>query len=84
MAVLTGMKDIQKQVNFSEATILSWIRNEGFPATKLGGIWISDTESIDQWFIGVVKSVPPKPAETIQPAGMPAMPKYKNGNRRNR
>jgi hypothetical protein len=84
MAVLTGMKDIQKHVNFSEATVLAWIRNEGFPAKKLGGVWISDTESISQWFVGIVESVSLKPAATMTPPGMPTLTKSKNGNRRGR
>lgn len=49
MAVLTGMKDIQKQVNMSEASVLLWIRDANFPAKKIGGIWVSETEAINRW-----------------------------------
>lgn len=49
MAILTGMKDIQKQVNMSEASVLAWIRDAGFPAKKIGGVWISETEAISRW-----------------------------------
>jgi hypothetical protein len=54
MAILMGMKDIQKQVNMSEATVLAWIRNEGFPARKVGGVWVSETETINRWFAKIV------------------------------
>lgn len=46
---LNGMKDICKAVGFSEATVLAFIRDEGFPATKIRGIWISDTEEVAKW-----------------------------------
>jgi hypothetical protein len=28
---------------------LEWIKEEGFPAKKLSGIWESDTELISEW-----------------------------------
>jgi hypothetical protein len=31
------------------AVILRWIREKGFPATKLGGVWESEREMITQW-----------------------------------
>ncbi len=46
---LTGMKAICTYVNRSEATVLDWIRTRDFPAKKLGGIYESDTASIDVW-----------------------------------
>ena len=30
-------------------TILGWIRDLGFPAKKLGGVWISDGHEIAEW-----------------------------------
>ena len=49
MASLTGMKAITDYVKRSEVTVLKLIRAEDFPAKKLGGIWESDTELIDEW-----------------------------------
>jgi hypothetical protein len=46
---LSGMKAIAGYVKRSEATTLALIRDYGMPAWKAGGIWESDTESIDQW-----------------------------------
>jgi len=63
MAALTGMKEIQKHMNLSEATILAWIRQENFPARKLGGIWISDTDVIDRWRIKTIEGDHPPPAQ---------------------
>jgi len=49
MAGLSGMKQISRHCNRSEATILEWIRSRAFPAVKITGSWESDTEKIDQW-----------------------------------
>jgi len=49
MAALTGMKEIEKYIGFSESTVLSLIHESGMPARKARGIWLSDTESIDKW-----------------------------------
>jgi hypothetical protein len=51
---LSGMKAIQdhcRAINLpsSEATVLQMIRESGFPARKLGGIWVADTEMIGKW-----------------------------------
>ena len=49
---LKGMRDICEYVGFSESTILSWIRQDAFPATKTSagaGIWVATTKKIDQW-----------------------------------
>lgn len=48
------MKEIASYVKRSEATVLNWIRNLGFPATKIGGSWESDTEFIDEWRRGQI------------------------------
>jgi len=49
MGGLSGMKQITRFCNRSEATILAWIRERDFPACKITGSWESDTELIDQW-----------------------------------
>ena len=49
MSALSGMKEICDYIHRSEATVLEWIRTSGLPATKLGGIWESDSDLIDQW-----------------------------------
>lgn len=46
---LSGMDEISGYARRSSATLLDWIRNMSFPATKIGGIWESDTCLIDQW-----------------------------------
>ncbi len=49
MAGLSGMKEITDHCKRSESTILKLIREEKFPAEKVGGIWESDTDLIDDW-----------------------------------
>lgn len=51
---LSGMKAIQEycrsiSLASSEASVIQMIRDYGFPARKLGGIWTSDKESITKW-----------------------------------
>ena len=46
---LIGMKQIRSFYDRSEATILDLIRNEGFPAVKIGGGWESDKLAINKW-----------------------------------
>lgn len=47
---LQGMAEIRQYVNRSEATVMDWIRNQGFPASKLGGgTWESTKSAIDEW-----------------------------------
>ena len=46
---LSGMDEIATYARRSKATILDWIRNEGFPAAKLGAVWESSKELIDDW-----------------------------------
>jgi len=46
---LIGMRAICDYVNRSESTVLGLIRHEDFPAKKIGGIWESDKELIDDW-----------------------------------
>lgn len=50
MAALIGMKAITDYVMRHESTVLSMVRQyPTFPIKKIGGIWESDTESIDSW-----------------------------------
>ncbi len=51
---LSGMKDIRDycrsiQLASSEASVLMMIQSYGFPARKIGGIWESNKESINNW-----------------------------------
>lgn len=46
---LIGMKDICDYVNRSSPTVLSMIRDMGFPAVKVGGIWESSRGKIAEW-----------------------------------
>lgn len=48
---LHGMKDIASYTHRSESTVLKWIVQAEFPASKVaGGIWVSDKLLIDDWF----------------------------------
>jgi hypothetical protein len=49
MGHLIGMKALCDKVNRSESTVLSWIRELGFPAKKVGGIWESTDSRVDKW-----------------------------------
>ena len=51
MAHLKGMEAIAKYTNRAIDTVLDWIVRLDFPAKKIGGssIWESDTELIDEW-----------------------------------
>ena len=46
---LTGTKEIHDYVRRSWETIERWIKEEGFPAKKLDGVWESSTDLIDEW-----------------------------------
>ncbi len=55
MAGLSGMSAICGYCQRAEPTILKWIREEDFPAKKIGGgIWESDTGLIDDWRVGQI------------------------------
>jgi hypothetical protein len=41
-----GKMGICDFVGYSEATVLGWIKNMGFPARKLGGKWVSTSEEV--------------------------------------
>ena len=50
MAILSGMKEIGGYLRRSEATVTKMMKQHpNFPAEKLGGIWESDTDLIDNW-----------------------------------
>jgi len=52
---LHGMKAICAYMGKSESTILKYIKNEGLPAAKIGGGWISDEGRIDDWYLNCIK-----------------------------
>ena len=62
MTALSGMKAICKHFDRSEVTVLALIRDEDFPATKIGGIWESDTELISEWRKNRIATATKKPA----------------------
>ncbi len=49
MAKLQGMKAIAAHEGRSESTMLTWIRDLDYPATKIGGTWESSTEESEKW-----------------------------------
>jgi predicted DNA-binding transcriptional regulator AlpA len=49
------MKAICRYIGKSESTVLKYIRDEGLPAGKIGGEWISDEGRIDDWRLRRVK-----------------------------
>jgi predicted DNA-binding transcriptional regulator AlpA len=54
---LLGMKEISNHMRMSESTVLKLIREEGFPAKKVGGQWISDITAIKKWRIAVLEDI---------------------------
>jgi len=52
MAALIGILEIKKRVGgVSESTILKWKREyQTFPMQKLGGQWVSESDTLDRWF----------------------------------
>lgn len=69
---LSGMKAIQgycraKNLPSSEASVLQMIRDSGFPARKLGGIWVADPENITKWVKNYTSGeVPPAASQPIK------------------
>ena len=52
--VLCGMKAICEHCRSislpsSESTVISMVKTSGFPAKKVGGIWISNADAIIAW-----------------------------------
>ncbi|MDR2051124.1 MAG: helix-turn-helix domain-containing protein [Deltaproteobacteria bacterium] len=46
---LHGMKAICAYLEKSESTVFKYIKEEGLPAAKIGGQWVSDEGRIDDW-----------------------------------
>ena len=48
---MVAIRDFCRSINLasSEASVIQMVRESGFPAKKLGGIWESDKESIVDW-----------------------------------
>ena len=67
MAHLKGMREICEYARRTESTIIGWARDQGFPAKKLPGsqIWESDTDLIDEWRRGKLQEAAP-PIEEIR------------------
>jgi len=58
---LRGIDEISKYIGFSIPTIMTWIQNENFPATKtqgITGVFISSTSQVDKWWDNKIKSRP--------------------------
>jgi hypothetical protein len=47
--ILSGMKAICDYVKRSEPTVLAYIKNQSFPARKVGGVWECSKEDVDEW-----------------------------------
>jgi hypothetical protein len=70
---LSGMKAISQHcraINLAsaECSILDMIRNEGFPARKLGGVWESDKLLIATWRRNRLLSDAPQEEPAAAPA----------------
>jgi len=48
---LIGMKAIADYIQRSEPTVLKLVKESGFPAKKISGIWESDKNAIGEWRI---------------------------------
>ena len=57
---LIGMKAICGYVNRSESTVINWIRDMDFPATKIGGIYEAEKDEINTWRKRLANGLPPK------------------------
>lgn len=87
MARLEGMNQICDYAKRSDATVLAYIRQMDFPAAKLGSIWISDTDKIDDWFLDQIdnghgRPQPEKAAEKPSKKKPPATTKTKKSKAR--
>ena len=49
---LDGLKAISTYAGVSMNTVRKLIKDEGFPAGKIGAQWISSTDSVDKWRYG--------------------------------
>lgn len=77
MPKLSGMTEICNYCRRSESTLLLWIRNMDFPAVKIGGLWESNTELIDQWFKQMIENGGTLPFKSKTPPKKPVKPKYR-------
>ncbi len=68
MSALSGMKEICRYTARSESSVLIFIRDCDFPATKLGGVWESDTELIDTWRLDQIRASGKKRAKRTRAA----------------
>ena len=46
---LQGMKSIASYCGYSIPTVLKWVSEIEFPASKLCGVWVSNRTAIKQW-----------------------------------
>ena len=46
---LVGKKEISLYARRSWLIVKRWVDEDGFPATKLDGVWESDSSLIDAW-----------------------------------
>lgn len=46
---LRGLREVAEYMGCSEKTALKYIKNEGLPASKVGGVWVSDAAVLDAW-----------------------------------
>ncbi|MEN6422619.1 MAG: hypothetical protein ABFD76_11815 [Smithella sp.] len=48
---MNAIRDFNRSINLasSEASVIQMVRESGFPAKKIGGIWESDKRSIIAW-----------------------------------
>lgn len=51
---LQGMKEICRYMGKSENTLLRLIKEKDFPAQKVGGEWVSDTQVVADWRRGLI------------------------------
>lgn len=54
---LVGMKEICAYMRRSDRTVRKLIRLHGFPAVKIEGEWVSDSELISLWLREKIKDV---------------------------
>jgi hypothetical protein len=66
---MTAIRDFCRSINMqsSEVTIVQLIKEEDFPAKKLGGVWESDQDLIIQWRKRRLAVVTPEPEEPPKP-----------------
>ena len=68
MAALIGMKSITDYLMRHESTVLTMVRQyPTLPIKKIGGIWESDTESIDNWKKRYFEGQEPEKIAVVEP-----------------